>query len=177
MSCRSDSSDCSDYMQGFAQTMEGPARKIMDEGKQVKEKDPPINLKAELGEGIQMREVDGTINELLQAVQGPNSNTRVLVDSYTSSDGKFYEVFEDTQGEYIVGPALRDPKWDVHPFNDPALLSHIYQGVKEEFLKDQGREEKEKEKNDVAKRWKGLGGGNQGMNLDDDDDERFELIV
>ncbi len=177
MSWRSDSSDCFDYMQGFAQTIEGPARKIIGEEKQVKEKDPPTNLRAKLGKGIQMREINGTINELLQAVQGPNSNTRVLVDSYTSNDGKFYEVFQDVQGEYIVGPVLRDPKWDVHPFNDPALLSHIYQGVKEEFLKDQVGEEKEKERNYVAKKWKGLGGGNEGMNSDDEDDKRFELII
>ncbi len=161
-------------MQGFAQTMEGPAQRSVGKEQQAKGKDLHINLGAKLGEGIEMREVSGTISELLQDIQGPNSTTRVLVDSYTSSDGKFYEVFQDVQGEYIVGPVLRDPKWDVPPFNDPAMLCHIYQGVKEEFLKEQGGRGK---KDGVAKKWKGLVGGNEGINLDGDDDGRFDLII
>ncbi len=165
-------------MQAFALTEEGLARKIIGEENQVKVKDLPLNLSMNLGEGIQMKDVNETIDELLEAAQGPYSHTRVLVDSYFSSDGKFYEVFQDVQGEYIVGPVLRDSKWDVYPFNDPGLLAHIYKGVKGEFLKDKRGEEQEKERNDdVARKRKGLGCRNGDMNWDEDDDERFSLII
>ncbi len=120
-----------------------------------------------------MREVNDAIDDLLAAAQGPHSHSRVLVDSYTSSDGKFYEVFQDVQGEYIVGPVLRDPKWDVHPFNDPHLLAHIYKGVKDEFLKNEGWKAQERERNDVDRRREGTGG----MDLDDEDGERFDTII
>ncbi len=162
--------DCFDYAQGFPPTGERPAREIIGEEKQVKERDPSTMLRVKLGEGIQMREVNETINDLLAAAQGPYSHTRSLVDSYTSSDGKFYEVFQDVHGEYIVGPVLRDPKWDVHPFNDPSLLAHIYKGVKEEFFKNEGRIAQEVERNDVGRE------GNEAMDLDDDD-ERFDAII